>query len=125
MLDIHLYLLNLEYRTPNNECRSWSLVRSVLIQKQRLLAWQRFHTVFVKLNNFPRTGPDALFAVRAPLVDDGYTRFHQLDGIFRAHADAATAEVALARHDMDHEWSFTHGIERKVDREGKKCNEER
>jgi hypothetical protein len=62
----------------------------------------------VKLDDLPWARPDALFAICAALVDDGNPGFHQLDGIFRAHADAATAEVALARHDMDHEWSFTH-----------------
>ena len=63
----------------------------------------------MKLDNFPRTGPDAFFAICASFVDNRNPGFHQFDGIFRAHADTATAEVALARHDMDHEWSFTHG----------------
>ena len=67
----------------------------------------------MKLDNLPWTRPDALFAIRASLVDNGNPGFHQLDGIFGAYADAAAAEVTLARHDMDHEWSFTHEIQKK------------
>ena len=63
----------------------------------------------MKLDDLPWTCPYTFLAVGAALVDNGNPGFHQLDGIFRAHADAATAEVALARHDMDHKWSFTHG----------------
>lgn len=56
----------------------------------------------MELDYFPRTGPDALPAVRAPLVDDPDLRFKQFNGIFRTHAHAATTKVAFARNNMDH-----------------------
>ncbi len=59
--------------------------------------------MFVKLNDLPRTCPHTLFAVRAPLLDDLDLRFHQFDGVFGTHPDAATAIIALAGNDVNHE----------------------
>ena len=56
----------------------------------------------MEFNDFPGTGPDALPAVRAAVLNDGNLRFHQLNGVFRTHADTTTAEVALTGNDVDH-----------------------
>lgn len=57
----------------------------------------------MKLNHFPRARPDAFFAIRAPFLDDLDLRFHEFDGIFGTNADTATAVVAFAGNDVDHQ----------------------
>lgn len=58
----------------------------------------------MEFDHFPRTRPDALAAIRAALVDNVNVRLHQLDGVFRAHTDTATAKVAFAGNDINHQW---------------------
>lgn len=61
----------------------------------------------MKLNDFPRTCPDTLAAIGAALVDDPNLRLHQLDGILGTYPDAATAKVAFAGNDVNHQWRVT------------------
>ncbi len=69
------------------------------------------YSLSMKLDHFPRTSPHALATIRAALVDNPNFRFHQLDGILGAHSDAATAKVAFAGNDVNHQWRITrHGI---------------
>lgn len=65
----------------------------------------------MKLDDFPRTRPHTLAAIGAAFVDDPNLRLHQLDGILGTHSDAATAKVAFAGNDVNHQWRVTgHGI---------------
>ena len=70
-----------------------------------------FDTLFVKLDHFPRTCPDALAAIGAAFVDDPDLRLEELDGIFRTNADAAAAEIAFSGNDVDHQWCRTRHIQ--------------
>jgi len=80
------------------------------VQKLRLFLRQVCNAFAVELNHFPRARPNAFFAVRASFIDNRNARFHQLNGIFGAHANAATAKIAFARHNVDHEWSRSRHI---------------
>ena len=57
----------------------------------------------MELNHFPGTSPDALSAIRAASIDDPDIGFHQFDRIFRANANAASAEIAFAGNNMNHQ----------------------
>jgi hypothetical protein len=61
----------------------------------------------MEFNDFPRTRPHALSAIRAAGVDDSDFGFHEFDGIFRANTNAATTEVALAGNNVNHQWSVS------------------
>ena len=63
----------------------------------------------MKFYHFPRACPNALTAICAPFFNDRDLRFLQFDRIFRADPDAASAVVALARSDVDHQKWFGHG----------------
>ena len=65
-------------------------------------------TFSMEFNNFPRTCPHALPAIRAPFLDDSDLRFLKLDRILRAHTHAASAVIAFARTNMDHQKWFSH-----------------
>ena len=56
----------------------------------------------MELDHLPWTSPDAFSAVCAPLVDNGDLRLLEFDRVFRAHTDAASAEIALSRNYVDH-----------------------
>jgi len=60
-------------------------------------------TVAVKLDYFPWTSPHTLAAIRTSIFDDSDLRFHQFDGILRTDSYAASAEIAFARDDVNHE----------------------
>jgi hypothetical protein len=57
----------------------------------------------MEFNDFPRTTPDALSAICTAGVDDPDFGLHELYRIFRANANAASAEVAFAGNDMNHQ----------------------
>lgn len=77
--------------------------------------WQVSHPLAVKLNDLPRARPDTLFAIRAALLDDLDFRFHQFDGILGTYAHAATAVVAFAGNDVNHEGLIgRHEVMRRV-----------
>jgi hypothetical protein len=58
----------------------------------------------MKLDDLPGTSPDALSAIRATSIDDPDFGFHELDCVFGADPNAASAEVAFAGNDMNHQW---------------------
>lgn len=60
----------------------------------------------MKFYNFPRTGPDTFAAVCATLVNDRNPGFQEFNRIFRTDANAASAEVAFAGKNVDHQRSI-------------------
>lgn len=61
----------------------------------------------MEFNNLPGTCPHTLATIGASLVNNGDFGFEKLDGIFRADSYAASAEIAFAGYDVNHQWSGT------------------
>ena len=61
-----------------------------------------FNALTMKFYDLPGARPDAFSAVRATLVDDPDLGFEKLDGILRTYTNAATAEIAFPRDEVDH-----------------------
>jgi hypothetical protein len=57
----------------------------------------------MEFDDLPRASPDTFPAIRAAFIDDGDLRLLQLDRVFGANAHTATAEIAFAGDDVDHE----------------------
>ena len=78
-----------------------------------MILWKRkdfgemFDAFTMELDHLPWAGPNALPAVCTPLVDDADFCFHQLDGILGANADTTSAEITLARNNVDHQRCVT------------------
>jgi hypothetical protein len=61
----------------------------------------------MKFDDFPGTSPYAFSAIRATSIDDPDFGFHELDRIFRANTNTASAEVAFAGNDVNHQWCIS------------------
>jgi len=61
----------------------------------------------MKFDDFPRASPDALSTIRAPGIDDPDFGLQELDRIFRANTNAASAKVAFAGNDVNHQWCIS------------------
>jgi hypothetical protein len=64
----------------------------------------------MKFNHFPWACPHALSAICASGIDDPDLSFHQLNSIFRANTNAATAKVAFAGNDVNHQWCISRHL---------------
>jgi hypothetical protein len=64
----------------------------------------------MEFDDFPRTSPNTLSAICASCVDDPDFGLHELNSIFRANANAASAEVAFAGNDMNHQWCVSRHV---------------
>jgi hypothetical protein len=54
--------------------------------------------------DFPRTGPNAFAAVCAALIDYRNPGFQEFNRVFWTDANAASAEIAFPRNNVDHQW---------------------
>jgi hypothetical protein len=57
----------------------------------------------MEFDDLPGAGPYTFPAIRASVLDNRDARLHELNGIFRAYSHAATAVVAFAGDDVNHE----------------------
>ena len=63
--------------------------------------------IAMKLDHFPWASPDTFATVRAALINDPDLRLQQLNGVFRTNTNAAAAEIAFPRNEVNHKWRGT------------------
>jgi len=61
----------------------------------------------MEFKDFPWARPHALSAIGTAGVDDSDFGFQKLNGIFGANPHAATAKVAFAGNDVNHQWCIS------------------